>query len=66
MKSFRKELWFQCSRATWVYVNITSQVEACWMRRVVSGGHGIESNIAMHITASVFINNGDDDSGFAS
>lgn len=58
MKSYREELWFQ-TRERREYLNITSQVE-----RVVQQS-GIQEGLvlvnAMHITASVYIN--DDEAG---
>ena len=58
MKSFRKELWFNLPTRRG-FVNITSQVEECLQE---SGIHeGLCLINAMHITASVFIN--DDESG---
>jgi len=58
MKSFRKELWFNIPTRRG-YINITSQVEDCLRD---SGIHeGLVLVNAMHITASVFIN--DDESG---
>jgi secondary thiamine-phosphate synthase enzyme len=58
MKSFRKELWFNIPTRRG-FINITSQVETCL------GESGIREGLclvnAMHITASVFIN--DDESG---
>jgi len=58
MKSYRKELWFNTSTRRG-YINITSQVEDCLRD---SGIHeGLVLVNAMHITASVFIN--DDESG---
>jgi secondary thiamine-phosphate synthase enzyme len=58
MKSFRKELWFNiASRLS--FVNITPQVEACLEESGIREGLALIS--AMHITASVFIN--DDESG---
>jgi len=58
MKSFRKELW--CELPTRVgFVNITPQVEACLHESGVAEGLVLVN--AMHITASVFIN--DDESG---
>ena len=58
MKSFRKELWFDIPgrRAS---VNITPQVESCLRESGVK--EGLLLCNAMHITASVFIN--DDESG---
>lgn len=58
MKTFRKELWFHTSTRV-AFINITPQVETC------VGESGIKEGLvlanAMHITASVFIN--DDESG---
>ncbi|HSV43935.1 MAG TPA: secondary thiamine-phosphate synthase enzyme YjbQ [Candidatus Bathyarchaeia archaeon] len=58
MKSFRKELWFntQTRRA---YLNITPEVEACLRESGIKEGLCLVN--AMHITASVYIN--DDESG---
>ena len=58
MKSFRKELWFNIP-ARRGFVNITSQVESCLHESAIQEGLALIS--AMHITASVFIN--DDESG---
>ena len=58
MKSFRKELWFHVP-ARRGFVNITSQVEACLRESGIQDGMVLVN--AMHITASVFIN--DDESG---
>ncbi len=58
MKSFRKELWFNLSRRIG-FVNITPQVEVCLQESGILDGLALIS--AMHITASVFIN--DDESG---
>lgn len=58
MKSYRKELWFEIP-ARRAFVNITSQVEACLSESGVRDGLALVN--AMHITASVFIN--DDESG---
>ena len=58
MKSFRKELWFDLP-ARFGLVNITPQVEACLRESGISEGLLLVN--AMHITASVFIN--DDESG---
>ncbi len=58
MKSFRKELWFNLP-ARRGFVNITSQVESCLLESGIQEGLALVS--AMHITASVFIN--DDESG---
>jgi len=58
MKSFRKELWFEVPTRR-AFVNITSQVEECLRESGVSEGLALVN--AMHITASVFIN--DNESG---
>ena len=58
MKSFRKELWFNL-QARRGFVNITSQVEECLQESGIKDGFILVN--AMHITASVFIN--DDESG---
>ncbi len=58
MKSYRKELWFNIP-ARRGFVNITGQVEACLAESGVREGLCLVN--AMHITASVFIN--DDESG---
>ena len=58
MKSFRKELWFNFP-ARRGFINITSQVEECLRESGVREGLILVN--AMHITASVFIN--DDESG---
>jgi secondary thiamine-phosphate synthase enzyme len=58
MKSFRKELWFEVP-ARRGFVNITGQVEECLAESGVAEGLVLVN--AMHITASVFIN--DDESG---
>lgn len=58
MLSFRKELWFNTDTRR-AFINITHQVESCIHE---SGIHeGLVLVNAMHITASVFIN--DDESG---
>lgn len=58
MKSYRQELWFETS-ARREFRNITGTVEECLRK---SGIHeGLLLCNAMHITASVFIN--DDESG---
>jgi secondary thiamine-phosphate synthase enzyme len=58
MKSFRKELWFNIpSRRD--FVNITPEVRECVRESGVTEGLVLIN--AMHITASVFIN--DDESG---
>ncbi len=53
MKSFRKELWFDFPLASGS-VNITPQVDACLHESEVAEGLVLVN--AMHITASVFIN----------
>jgi len=58
MKSFRKELWFEIPRRRG-FLNITSQVEACLRESGIREGLCLVN--AMHITASVFIN--DNESG---
>ena len=58
MKSYRKELWFE-ARTRRAYINITPQVEECL--RSSGMREGLVLVNAMHITASVFIN--DDESG---
>lgn len=58
MKSYRKELWFNLP-ARRGFVNITSQVEAALRESRIKEGMVLVN--AMHITASVFIN--DDESG---
>ena len=58
MKSFRKELWFE-TRGRRAFLNITPQVEAALKESDVQEGIALVN--AMHITASVFIN--DDEQG---
>ena len=58
MKSFRKELWFDIPNRIG-FVNITSQVESALKESGIKEGFVLAN--AMHITASVFIN--DDESG---
>jgi secondary thiamine-phosphate synthase enzyme len=58
MKSYRKELWFE-TKTRRAYINITPQVEACLKESGIKEGLVLVN--AMHITASVFIN--DDESG---
>lgn len=58
MKSYRKELWFNTSTRR-AYINITSQVEECLRESGIT--EGLLLCNAMHITASVFIN--DDERG---
>ncbi len=58
MKSYRKELWFEVpARLGWI--NITPQVRACVEESGVREGLVLVN--AMHITASVFVN--DDEPG---
>ena len=58
MKSYRKELWFNV-RSRRGFINITPQVQQCIGESGVKEGLALVN--AMHITASVFIN--DDESG---
>jgi secondary thiamine-phosphate synthase enzyme len=58
VKSYRKELWFDIPSRRG-FVNITPQVETCLAESGVREGLALIN--AMHITASVFIN--DDESG---
>jgi len=58
MKSYRKELWFNIPSRRG-FVNITSQVEEALRESGIKEGMVLVN--AMHITASVFIN--DDESG---
>lgn len=58
MKSYRKEMWFDVPSRRG-FVNITPDVEACLRESGVREGLALVN--AMHITASVFIN--DDESG---
>ena len=58
MKSFRDELWFNIPTRR-AFVNITHQVEQCLSKSDIK--EGLALICAMHITASVFIN--DDESG---
>jgi secondary thiamine-phosphate synthase enzyme len=58
MRSYRKELWFNVPSRR-AFVNITGQVEACLRESGVQEGLVLVN--AMHITASVFIN--DNESG---
>ena len=58
MKSYRSELWFETSRRREL-VNITGEVQRCLADSGVREGLLLVN--AMHITASVFIN--DDESG---
>ena len=58
MKSYRKELWFNIP-ARRAYLNITSRVEECLSESGIREGLCLVN--AMHITASVYIN--DDEQG---
>ena len=58
MKSYRKELWFQTPTRR-AFINITGEVEEALRESGVTEGLALVN--AMHITASVFIN--DDESG---
>ncbi|HSW64747.1 MAG TPA: secondary thiamine-phosphate synthase enzyme YjbQ [Dissulfurispiraceae bacterium] len=58
MKHYRKELWFHVP-ARMAFMNITAQVEECLRESGVREGLVLVN--AMHITASVFIN--DDERG---
>ena len=58
MKSHREELWFNVPSRR-AFVNITSQVEQCVRESGIQEGLCLVN--AMHITASVFIN--DDEPG---
>lgn len=58
MKSYRKELWFDTPTRR-AYINITPQVEAALAESGIREGLALVN--AMHISASVFIN--DDEPG---
>lgn len=58
MKSYRKELWFEISTRRQL-INITGEIENCLRESGIK--EGLLLCNAMHITASVFIN--DDESG---
>ena len=58
MKSYRKELWFNTAHRR-EFINITGQVEDCLRESGIREGLALIN--AMHITASMFIN--DDESG---
>jgi secondary thiamine-phosphate synthase enzyme len=58
MKSYRKEIWFN-TKTRREFINITPQVEECLSESGIKEGLCLVN--AMHITASVFIN--DDESG---
>lgn len=57
-KSYRKELWFEAPTRR-AFINITQEVNACLRESGIKEGLCLVN--AMHITASVFIN--DDESG---
>lgn len=58
MKTYRKELWFDVPQRR-AFINITHEVEQCLKESGIR--EGLVLCNAMHITASVFIN--DDESG---
>lgn len=58
MKSFRRELWFEVPQRR-AFINITGDVQRCLEESGIREGLALVN--AMHITASVFIN--DDESG---
>jgi len=58
MKSYRKELWFDIKQRREL-INITPEVQACLSESGITEGLVLVN--AMHISASVFIN--DDESG---
>ena len=58
MKSYRKELWFDVPSRR-AFINISSEVQECLCESGIEEGLALVN--AMHITASVFIN--DDESG---
>jgi secondary thiamine-phosphate synthase enzyme len=58
MRSYRKELWFNIPSRR-AFINITPEVEKCLLESGIEEGLVLVN--AMHITASVFIN--DDESG---
>ena len=58
MKSYRKELWFHVPTRR-AFINITPQVKQCLKESGIT--EGLILCNAMHITASVFIN--DNESG---
>lgn len=61
MKSYRKELWFEIRKRR-EFINITDDVEKCLRDSGIK--EGLLLCNAMHITASVFIN--DDEAGLHS
>ncbi len=58
MKSYRKELWFDTTKRRQL-INITPEIDTCLQESGIKEGMVLVN--AMHITASVFIN--DDESG---
>jgi thiamine phosphate synthase YjbQ (UPF0047 family) len=58
MKSFRREIWLEVPTRR-AFLNLTSQVQDCVAESGIKEGLVLVN--AMHITASVFIN--DDESG---
>ncbi|HPA78857.1 MAG TPA: secondary thiamine-phosphate synthase enzyme YjbQ [Kiritimatiellia bacterium] len=58
MKSYRRELWFNTTKRRQL-INITPEVETCLAESGIKEGLALVN--AMHITASVFIN--DDEGG---
>ena len=58
MKSYRKELWFNASSRR-EFINITPEIRKCLSESGIREGLALVN--AMHISASVFIN--DDESG---
>jgi secondary thiamine-phosphate synthase enzyme len=58
MKSYRKELWFKAPKRR-AFINITPEVNECLRESGIKEGLCLVN--AMHITASVFIN--DDEGG---
>jgi secondary thiamine-phosphate synthase enzyme len=58
MKSYRQELWFEIPKRR-AFLNVTPQVEQCLRESGIKEGMVLVN--AMHISASVFIN--DDESG---
>ena len=58
MKSYRKELWFNVPSRRG-FINITPEIDECLRESGISEGFALVN--AMHITASVFIN--DDEPG---
>ena len=56
MKSFRKEIWFNTATRRQL-INITPEIQKCVLESGVREGLCLVN--AMHITASVFINDED-------